>query len=367
MAELTCGERVVRCYLGEEIDRVPFGIGIGWYPWSETFDRWRRESGDPSLNPGALLGYDLSFVIPVMESGIYPHFESQVIEETDEMITWRDHRGVTQRGRKDGGSMPEFLDYPVKTPEDWQRTKEERLKIDDPARITQDWDELRARTRQTGEAVQVGHFPWGVFGAVRDLMGAEEVLIAFYEQPQMVRDMMDHLTTLWISLWEKAAAEVRIDHIHIWEDMSGRQGSLISPRMIEQFMMPCYDRIADFGRSVGARIISVDSDGDCSELVPIMMRHGVNMFFPFEVQAGNDVLRYRELYPTLGINGGLDKRALAADKSAVDIEVERARQMLAKGRYIPTFDHLIPPDVPWKNFRYAAERIRELCHRGRCQ
>jgi hypothetical protein len=35
--------------------------------------------------------------------------------------------------------------------------------------------------------------------------------------------------------------------------------------------------------------------------------------------------------------------------------------MIALGRYIPGFDHLIPPDVPWENMKYAAERIREVC------
>jgi len=118
MAELVCGERAVRCFLGEEIDRVPFGVGIGWNPWGETLESWRGESGEPELDLGRFFGYDLSFAVPALEAGIFPHFETQVIEETTDMITWRDHRGITQRGRKDGGSIPEYLDYPVKTPED---------------------------------------------------------------------------------------------------------------------------------------------------------------------------------------------------------------------------------------------------------
>jgi hypothetical protein len=32
------------------------------------------------------------------------------------------------------------------------------------------------------------------------------------------------------------------------------------------------------------------------------------------------------------------------------------------GRFVPQFDHLIPPDVPWDNFVYAAGRIREMCN-----
>lgn len=362
MKTLTCGERAVRCFLGEPVDRIPFGFGLGWFAWSETMARWRLETGNPNLDQHVEFGFDGGFALPALHSGIFPYFEPILIEETEEYVVTRDQFGVTKRNRRDNCSMPEFLDYPVKTPKDWEQLKEERLQIDHPGRIVQDWDAFRAHLKATGEGVQVGSFPFGVFGTVRDFMGAEEVLMAFYSYPDMIHDMMGHLTTLWISLWEKVAAEVQIDHIHIWEDMAGRQGSLISPAMIREFMMPCYDRIVDFARSIGVRIISVDSDGNCEELVPLMMEHGVNMLFPFEVQAGCDMLEYRKKYPKLGILGGLDKRILAKTKSDIDVEIERCAEMIRLGRYIPMFDHHIPPDVPWENFRYASENIKKLCY-----
>ena len=136
-----------------------------------------------------------------MHAGIFPEFEYAVLEETEEFIISRDGRGITMRNRRDYGSMPEFLDYPVKTPADWERLKAERLCPETPGRIGEDWPAFRARLAQSGEAVQVGWFPYGVFGTPRDLLGAEELLVAFYTEPEMVRDMMEHLTTLWISLW----------------------------------------------------------------------------------------------------------------------------------------------------------------------
>ena len=364
---LTAGERLVRCLTGEPVDRAPFGVNLGWYPWGETLARWRQESGQPDLDVGRAFGYDPGFAVPALESGPFPHFESKLISETEEHIISRDWRGITVRNRRDGGSMPEFMDYPVKTPADWEQFKAERLRLDDvDRRVTQDWNAFRQRIARTGEAVQVGVFPWGVFGTARDLLGAEELLVSFYSEPEMVRDMMQHFTSLWLGLWERVAAQMQIDHIHIWEDMSGKQGSLLSPAMTEAFLMPCYDRIAAFAREHGVRVISVDTDGDCSELVPLMMRHGVNMFFPFEVQAGNDLLAYRKQYPTLGIMCGLDKRALAAGKVEIDREIERAAQMVAQGRYVPGFDHLIPPDVSWENWSYAVAELKKVCFGKRC-
>ncbi|OGO36256.1 MAG: hypothetical protein A2147_11525 [Chloroflexi bacterium RBG_16_57_8] len=343
-------------------------MNIGWKPWDLALERWRRETGDPDLRIEKVLGYDgcsemyRGFDVPDVHCGIFPAFKPVVISEDEEFIVHSDERGITMRDRRDGGSMPEFLEYPVRDPSDWERLKTDRLRPEDPGRFAQDWDEFRARVKTTGEAVQVGLFPYGIFGTPRDLMGDEEILVSFHTNPDMVRDMMDHLTTLWITLWERIAREVKIDHIHIWEDMAGKQGSLISSRMVKEFMMPCYDRIADFAGSVGVRVISVDTDGDCSELVPIFVEHGVNVILPFEVQAGNDILEYRKLYPELGIIGGLDKRALAGSKADIDAEVEKAAKMIDAGRYIPMFDHLIPPDVPWENFRYAAEEIKKICY-----
>ncbi len=349
------------------MDRIPFGVNIGWKTWDLTLQRWRKETGNAKLDVAEALGYDGSsemyrgFAVPSIHCGIYPPFERVVLGEDEETITYRDEQGITLRARRDGASMPQFLDYPVKATSDWERLKEERFRIDEPGRVDQDWEVFRAQVCETGEAVQVGLFPYGVFGAPRDLLGVEEFLVSFCTNPDMVHDMMQHLVSLWISIWEKVAAAVPIDHIHIWEDMAGKQGSLISPKMVREFMMPCYDRIADFAQWAGARIISVDTDGDCGQLAPILTEHGVNVMFPFEVQAGNDILEYRKLYPKLGIMGGLDKRALAGTKTDIDAEIERAAQMLAHGRYIPMFDHLIPPDVPWENFRYAAEEIKKLC------
>lgn len=357
---ISSGERLVRCLIGEPVDRVPFGVGIGWAPWGSAWTRWLDESGLSAEEAGRCLGYDEGFHCVPAEYGIFPHFPETVLEENAESITCRTKYGVVKRDIKTGASMAEWLDYPVHTPDEWDRLKAERLDPATPGRVKLDVDRWR-KLDAGGAAIQAGTFPFGPFGAVRELVGVETMLTWFYDHPATVRDMMEHLTTLWLSIYEQIAAVVQIDHVHIWEDMSGRQGSLISPDMIEEFMMPCYDRIAGFAEKFGVRIVSVDSDGQCDELVRIMTAHGVNMFFPFEVQAGNDIREYRRLYPELGIMGGLDKNALAAGRDAIDKEVEKARWMVPRGRYVPGFDHLIPDNVPWENMRYAADRIREIC------
>ena len=78
------------------------------------------------------------------------------------------------------------------------------------------------------------------------------------------------------------------------------------------------------------------------------------------MQAGSDIEEYRRKYPKLGMYGGLDKRALAKDRKAIDHELARAERMLEHGGYVPGPDHGVPPDVPWENYKYFMEQLRIL-------
>ena len=356
---MTNRERIIETLLCKKTDRVPFGVGLGFWPWGETLDRWRNESGIADLDAAKYFGYDPGFLCVPAQMGPLPHFDSTVIEENADFVTATDWRGITMRNRRDRHSMPEWISHPIKTEDDWKRYKDERLQPRLDERLA-DLDEFIKNARTTDAPVQVGYFPWGVFGTARDLLGAEEVLIGFYTMPEVIRDIMKTNVDLWLALYERIAEKIRIDHIHIWEDMSGKQGSLISMKMVEEFMMPHYDRIAHFARRHRIPLISVDSDGHVDELVPTMMKHGVNAYLPFEVQAGNDVEEYRARYPKLGIMGGLDKNALAQSKKAIDKELARAERMLANGGYIPGCDHLIPPNVPWENWKYFMEGVKKV-------
>lgn len=356
---MTNRERILRTLQCLPADRPPFAMWLGFSPWGATLARWRRESGIADLNVRTFFGFDaLSRHAPALY-GPCPLFDRRVIEETPEHVVSVNEHGLLTRQARDENAMREFIDNPVKDRAGWERYKTERLQ---PR-----WEERLAplaagleKERAIDAPLQAGGYPWGVFGTPRDLLGVERLLISFCDDPEMVRDMVETLVSLWIGIYERVAQHAAIDVIHIWEDMAGRQGSLISMRMVEEFMMPQYDRIAAFARRRGVPVISVDSDGLVDELTPVLARHGVNAFYPFEVRAGNDMLEYRKRFPKLGILGGLDKNALAAGKKEMNRELDRAAEMFASGGYVPGFDHSIPPNVPWKNYLYFVNELKKL-------
>ena len=143
--------------------------------------------------------------------------------------------------------MSEFLEFPVKNRQDWDDFKEKYLNPDDPARLDGNWKEKAEDWISKGYPLQLGGYPdGGVFGPFRWLMGDEDGLVAFHTMPDLVHEIMDHITDIYLSVFEKVVEVVRIDLIHMWEDMCYRGGPLISPRMWEEFLGPNYRRLKAF-------------------------------------------------------------------------------------------------------------------------
>jgi len=354
-------ERFVACILGEPVDRPPFWLF--WGPWETTWRRWRAEGLDlPDF--GAVrrqFDPDTSPAVVGVNCGPCPKFDRLVIEEDDEYVTWIDTWGIKRRNPKASESMSQFLEFPVKDRAGWEAYRDQRLNPDDPDRLAGDWRARSAAHVERGTPIQFGYYPdLGVFGSVRWLLGDEECLLAFYTDPALVHDIMDHVTGLYLTLLEKVAREVRVDVIHIWEDMCGRQGPLISPKHWEEFMGPCYRRLRNFARDHDIHVISVDTDGNPDLIIPPMMAGGVNYLYPMEVAAGCDVNAARSRHPGLALMGGIDKRALAEGPEAIDRAVERVRPAVDAGRYVPALDHCIPDDVSYENWCHYARRLKEL-------
>jgi uroporphyrinogen-III decarboxylase len=353
-------ERFVATVLGEPVDRPPYWLN--WGPWASTWQRWERE-GKPAevTDHRSFMQPDMVPLPLPMNTGPCPRIERQVLEEDEVSVTFIDSWGIKRRDLKGMESMSAFLEFPVKNREDWEQYKAQYLNPDDPRRLEGNWREVGADWMAKGWPIQLGYYPdGGVFGAFRWLMGDEAGLMAFRTMPDLVHDIMDHLTDIYLTVWEKAVQAVPADSIHLWEDLCYRGGPLISPKMWSEFIGPNYRRLKAFTERHHIPVMSVDTDGNPDRIAALMIQAGVNWLFPLEVAAGCDVNVWREKYPSLACMGGIDKRALAEGPAAIDRELARVRPALDKGRYIPDLDHLVPDDVSWDNYVYYVEALKRL-------
>lgn len=316
-----------------------------------------------SLCPDVALGAGLdkpALRVPV--NLLYcPPLTQRVIEESEDQLVVQDDLGITKRIPKEHNSIPHFIRWPVVDESSFERLVEEKLDPNHPERFPPDWDKYVRRLNNYDGVVAIGGYPCGFFGTPRFMMGEVAFLMGFLDQPRLIKKIISHLADLWSALYDRVLSEVRVDCIHVWEDMSFKNGPLISPALFREFLVPAYKQLTDTVKAHGVDVVLVDTDGDCRSLIPHFMDGGVTGLYPFEVQAGMDVNIIREDHPRLQILGGINKRELAGDRKKIDIELARLLpHMVEKGGYIPMADHQVPPDVSWDNYRYYRSRVAEL-------
>lgn len=356
---MTQRERFRAMMSGEVADELcQFEAGY----WGETIHRWQGEGLPQGVQPWDHFGITWYEHVPI-NWGLWPPFELETVAEDAETVTFRDEGGVLARRRKDGHSMPRWLDFPVKTLADFERLKE-RLDPTTPGRYPDNWADHVARWKTRDHILVVGNVAASFFGWPRSLMGVENLLLAYYDDPALIRALCRHHLDFIKRLYERALREVEFDFAFIWEDMAFKTGPLLGPRLFREFMLPHYLEMTDYFRSFGIKLCIVDSDGNIDDLIPCFVEGGIDGVLPCEVAAGMDVRAVREAYPKLRLLGGVDKRALAQGPAAIDEELERRLSgMFNPPLYIPGVDHHLPPDVSLANFAYYLERARELYHR----
>jgi len=377
-------ERYLALMTFEEVDRtLMWELGY----WGGTIRRWYKEGlpedkGVPEEVPdgssvmaecaGIPLGrfgeYDAHHYFnldpPVvrvpLNIGAYPPFEEKVVEDHGSWYIWQERDGSLRKELKDKSTLPSIVGTPVKTRDDWERFKAERLKPTLEGRLPDNWPELVKEYKHRDYPLGLGQMH-GFFGTPRYLLGEVDVLTTYYDNPELMKDMVNYLADFWIALFDGVLKEVDVDAMFIWEDMCYKAGPLISPDTFREFILPGYKKLTGFLKERGVKVINVDSDGDVWKLIPLWIEGGVNVLYPFEVAAGMDIVEVRKAFPKLGIIGGIDKRAVIQGKEAIDRELEsKVPFMLESGGFIPTIDHVVPPDTSFENFRYYRQKLERM-------
>lgn len=288
-----------------------------------------------------------------------PVYPTQVLEDHGEWVMQVNKWGIVERASKENSSPASFLRAPVQSWADWEALKE-RFQPDLDKRMPSNWNDLVKSYKNCSYPIVLGG-EQGFYGSPRYLIGDERLLTVLYDDPQLVLAINEHLCNLWISIYDPILQKVDVDMALIWEDMCFKTGPLISPAMFRKFMLPFYQKLTNFFRDHGVKTIFADTDGNCWKLIPLFIEGGVTGLYPFEVNAGMDVVKVRESFPRLQMIGGIDKMALYGGLADIDRELDyKVRSIIGLGGFIPTIDHLVPMDVSWPAFRHYRTRLNGL-------
>jgi len=291
----------------------------------------------------------------------YPMFEPKTLEEDENHLKYQDVDGVIRLFLKETATIPSGWEWPIKDEKSWEEIKKERINFDNiRQRLPKNWDRLVKEYKNRDYPLVLGGYPHGFFGTPAHLLGYDRLFYFYFDKPKLIHDILNTFTELWIVVYSEVLTDIEVDAVHIWEDISFGRGSMVSPNIIREFMLPYYKRFTSFLKSRGVDIILVDTDGYCMDIIPLFIEGGITGMYPFEVSCGMDIIKVRKKFPKLQMMGGIPKSDISLGKRRIDEILEPVKEILKTGGYIPFGDHLIPPEIRWNDFTYYRNRLNNI-------
>ena len=330
---MNCRERFHAIMNFEKPDRMYLAEWAPW--WDKTMNRWLQEGfvlqKDPELEDAYAavkqFGLDLmlQYWLPSAGGGLRPYFRG---EGKGYVSTMADYEKIR----------------PYLYPEPETCVDVERLK-------------RYRRICDRGDAVMWitlnGYFWWP-----RVLMGIEEHLFAFYDEPELMHRINDDVCTHHLKLLDFVGQYIHPDFMTFAEDMSYNNGPMLSEQSFNEFLLPYYQRSIPKIKAMGTRVL-IDSDGDITKALPWFERAGIEGILPLERQAGVDLLELRKNHPKCLFLGHYDKMVMPLGEEAMRQEFERLLPVMRQGGFIPSVDHQTPPGVSLENYKIYVRLLKE--------
>ena len=346
----------------EKTDLIPFFPGRAR---ESTIANWKKQ-GLPKDQEWfsyltRKLGIDCKWLYADINTGVnfkmIPEFEEKVIERKENTQIVQDWKGNICEISNDFNVSylrapidfvtRRWIKCPVANSDDWEEMKL-RYDPDDPHRFTLDFDE-RCKFLDEQDRV-VSCFFMGPFMQLREWLGFENLCIALIEQKDFLKEMISFYADFISILLEKILKKVKLDYVHVSEDMAYKGKAMISTEMVKDFFLPTWEQWGKITHDFGCPIYDIDSDGYIGGLIPIWIEAGFQITDPIEIAAGNNIIQYRKRFGNkIAYLGGIDKRAIAEGGKYIKQEIEKLKPVIKSGGFIPSCDHGIPNNVTWTN------------------
>ena len=143
-----------------------------------------------------------------------PMFDIKVIKEDEKVFEYVDIDGVRRVFLKDEATIPTSLEWPVKDRMSWEKLKEERLNLKNiKERFPANWDELLKEYKNRDYPLSFGGYPQGFFGTLAHLIGYENLFIWYCMEPELIHDILNTFTNIWLAVFEEILPQVDTRHV----------------------------------------------------------------------------------------------------------------------------------------------------------
>lgn len=329
-----------------------FGLLIG------LDEEWEKQGA--AKNELNLTDFCFDYVpnMQIGNTGVINKFKEVILSEDENHYIRKDYLGRTVKLDKKTATIPLPQDYPVNNMDSWLKIK--HMFEFDECRINTNQIEQAKIFQKQGGLIRAS-IPGG-FDIPRELMGEEVACLCYYEQPELMWDIIETLTDTSFKVLERISRELVIDNLTVHEDMAGKHAPLIGPNQVTEFVKPLYRKVWDMLSSRGTKLFSQDSDGNMNSVIDAFVDCGVNIFYPAEPAANMDIVELRKKYgKKIAFKGGIDKHILRSTKEEIHKELlYKMQPLMQDGGVIFALDHRIPNGTPLENYRYYVKTAREI-------
>ena len=118
----------------------------------------------------------------------------------------------------------------------------------------------------------------GLFEQCHHLMSIEEALMAYYEYPDEMHELIDALADWELELAKGICEHLHPDMIFHHDDWGSELNSFLSPDMFREFFLEPYKKVYSYYHEHGVEFIVHHSDCYCANLIPTMIEMGIDVF-----------------------------------------------------------------------------------------
>ncbi|MDD3867391.1 MAG: uroporphyrinogen decarboxylase family protein [Eubacteriales bacterium] len=174
------------------------------------------------------------------------------------------------------------------------------------------------------------------------LVGMEHMMEYFYDEPQFVREVLHRIMDFQLGI-ARHYLKAGIELAGLGDDLGTQQSLLLSPAIIEEFLIPEYRRLFDLYRQQGV-LIEFHSCGHIEPLIDTFIDLGVDILNPIQATANNLRKLRQATQGKMALAGAISTATImAGPPEKICSEVRETIQLLgAEGGYFCRPDQGMP-------------------------
>jgi uroporphyrinogen decarboxylase len=229
-----------------------------------------------------------------------------------------------------------------------------------------DFSPLAAAAEEMADGMALVGFAGGVMEFAMDLLGMQHFLLATRREPALVSAVIDRVGQLIHDVFARYCRMDAVCAVWLGDDLGHKHGLLVSPKVVEEHLLPWYRRLASLAHRHG-RPMLLHTCGDTSRIMPALVEHvGIDAKHSFEdgiepAEAFMD--RWGGQVATLG---GVDVHLLStADEAAIRRRTLQILEHAAeRGGYACGSGNSITDYVPPAHYLAMIEAVTEFNQAG---